>query len=226
MLIALLGGFGPGLFATLFSALLAAYLFLEPLNSIHIRNSRDLVGLALFAVMGVAISGMGALFRRRGRRLQEFEGAVENLEEMITVVDRDYRYVVANRAFLEYRGMNSSDLIGRRISEVLDPEVFETTIKEKVDEAFQGKVVQFEMRYTYPLLGERDLFISYFPMRGSKGIDRVTCVLKDVTERKQARHSLELFRSLIDQSNDAVEVVDPETLRFLDVNEKACKDLG
>src|SRR6266700_4198511 len=31
---------------------------------------------------------------------------------------------------------------------------------------------------------------------------------------------------LIDQSNDAVEVVDPETLRFLDVNEKACKDLG
>jgi PAS domain S-box-containing protein len=226
MLIALLGGFGPGLFATLFSAVLAAYLFLEPLNSFPVRNSRDIVGLALFVVMGVGISGMGALFRRRGKKLQEFEGAIENLEEMITVVDRDYRYVMVNRAFFEYRGMKRSDLIGRRISEVLDPDVFETTIKEKLDEGFQGKIVHFEMRYTYPLLGTRDLFISYFPMRGAKAIDRVTCVLKDVTEREQARRSLELFRRLIDQSNDAVEVVDPETLRFLDVNEKACKDLG
>jgi PAS domain S-box-containing protein len=226
MLIALLGGLGPGLFATLFSAVLAAYLFLEPLNSFPVRNSRDIVGLALFVVMGVGISGMGALFRRRGKKLQEFEGAIENLEEMITVVDRDYRYVMVNRAFFEYRGMKRSDLIGRRISEVLDPNVFETTIKEKLDEGFQGKIVHFEMQYTYPLLGRRDLFVSYFPMRGAKAIDRVTCVLKDVTEREQARRSLELFRRLIDQSNDAVEVVDPETLRFLDVNEKACKDLG
>jgi two-component system, sensor histidine kinase and response regulator len=37
---------------------------------------------------------------------------------------------------------------------------------------------------------------------------------------------LRLFRSLIDQFNDAVEVVDPLTLRFLDVNEKACRDLA
>jgi PAS domain S-box-containing protein len=44
--------------------------------------------------------------------------------------------------------------------------------------------------------------------------------------QQQTEHSLKLFRTLIDQSNDAVEVVDPETLRFLDINERACKDLG
>ena len=37
---------------------------------------------------------------------------------------------------------------------------------------------------------------------------------------------MKLFRTLVDQCNDAIEVVDPETLRFLDVNEKACSDLG
>jgi len=31
---------------------------------------------------------------------------------------------------------------------------------------------------------------------------------------------------LLDQSNDAIEVVDPETLRFIDVNGRACTDLG
>ncbi len=35
-----------------------------------------------------------------------------------------------------------------------------------------------------------------------------------------------LFRALIDQSNDAIEVVDPITGRYLDVNESACQRLG
>src|SRR6266700_1585083 len=39
---------------------------------------------------------------------------------------------------------------------------------------------------------------------------------------KGAQQALALFRSLIDQTNDAIEVIDPETGRFLDVNEKAC----
>lgn len=226
MLIALLGGFGPGLFATLLSAGMADYFLMEPLNSFAIQATRDIVGLLLFVAMGLAISGMGALIRRRGQRLEEFEKAGENLEEMITVVDRDYRYVLVNRAFLNYRGMKREDLLGRKIWEVLDQGVFESTIKQKLDQCFQGKLVQYEMRYNYPARGERDLFVSYFPMEGPKGVERVTSVLQDITERKEAKRALELFRTLIDHSNDAVEVVDPETLRFLDVNERACKDLG
>jgi two-component system cell cycle sensor histidine kinase/response regulator CckA len=48
----------------------------------------------------------------------------------------------------------------------------------------------------------------------------------DVTERKRAEEGVRLFRALVDQSNDIVEVVDTETGRFLDVNEKGCMDLG
>ncbi len=51
-------------------------------------------------------------------------------------------------------------------------------------------------------------------------------IFHDITERKRARESLNLFRMLIERSNDAIEVVDPETGCFLDVNEKGCKDLG
>jgi PAS domain S-box-containing protein len=50
--------------------------------------------------------------------------------------------------------------------------------------------------------------------------------VQDITERKQRENALALFRSLIDGSNDALEVIDPVTLQFLDVNEKACRDLG
>jgi PAS domain S-box-containing protein len=48
----------------------------------------------------------------------------------------------------------------------------------------------------------------------------------DITERKQAEESLNLFRTLIDQSSDGFEVIDPETGRFLDVNGTTCQRLG
>ena len=51
-------------------------------------------------------------------------------------------------------------------------------------------------------------------------------LLSRVRESESTIRELKLFRTLVDQSNDAIEVVDPETLRFLDVNEKACSVLG
>ncbi len=37
---------------------------------------------------------------------------------------------------------------------------------------------------------------------------------------------LALFRALLDQSNDAIQVIEPGTLRFLDVNDRTCLELG
>jgi PAS domain S-box-containing protein len=48
----------------------------------------------------------------------------------------------------------------------------------------------------------------------------------NITERKLSEESLKLFRALIDQSTDAIEVIEPQTGRFLDVNERACQRLG
>ena len=121
---------------------------------------------------------------------REYEKAVEGSEEMIAVVDREYRYLIANRKFLKYRGMTKEQVVGRLAPEVLNPGVFESFVKEKLDECFSGKVVKYEMRYTYPELGERDLFISNFPIEGSVGVDRVACILQDITERKRADEAL------------------------------------
>ena len=129
--------------------------------------------------------------KRAEARLREYEKAVEGLEEMIVVVDRNYRYVLANRAFLNYRGLEKEQLLGRLVSEVLNPGVFEEVAKEKLDECFRGKVVTYEQRYKYPQLGERDLSISYFPIEGPNGIDRVACVLRDITERNRSEHALQ-----------------------------------
>ena len=142
--------------------------------------------------------------KRAEQRLREYEKAVEGLEEMIVVVDREYRYVLANRAFLNYRGMEREELLGRLIQEVLNEGVFETVVKEKLDECFQGKAVTYEMKYRYPKLGERVLSLSYFPIEGPNGVDRAACILKDVTERKRAEEALRRLAAIVDSSDDAI----------------------
>ena len=148
--------------------------------------------------------------KRFEERLVEYERVVEGLEEMIVVVDRDYRYVLANRAFLNYRGLEREQLIGRLMPELLDKEVFDKVAKEKVDACLQGEVVEYEMRYKYETLGERDLLLRYLPIEGPAGVDRAACVLLDITNRKRVEHALqeseERYRVLFNDSRDAVYV--------------------
>jgi len=123
-------------------------------------------------------------------KLREYEKAVEGAEEMFAVVDREGRYLIANRKFLHYRSMTKEQVIGRLVPEVLNKGVFEAVVKKQLDECFLGKIVRYEMKYTYPELGERDLFISYFPIEGVAGVERAVCILQDITERKRTEEAL------------------------------------
>jgi PAS domain S-box-containing protein len=57
-------------------------------------------------------------------------------------------------------------------------------------------------------------------------LDAVARRLGDAAERIQAVEKLQLFRNLLDGSNDCIFVVEPKWGRFLDVNDRACNSLG
>ncbi len=124
------------------------------------------------------------------QRLREYERAVEASGEMITVIDREYRCLMANREYLNRRNATREQVVGHFAYELVDQRMFEDVFKPKLDECFRGNVVKFELKYTYPQLGERDLSISYYPIESPDGIDRVACLLLDITDRKQAEHAL------------------------------------
>src|SRR5450432_2229959 len=220
--IALLCGFWPALFATLLSTVLSGYLFLETLNSFAHVNARESVGWVTFVAVSAALGGLGDWLRQYLRRVQEFEKAMDGLEEMIAVVDRDYRYEIANRSFLSYRGIKQEDLIGRRIPDVLSPEVFETTVKGRLDECFQGKVVEFEMRYDFPPQGERDLSVCYLPMEGSGGFERAAIVLRNVADLMRAEGALakreEKFHQMSNNIQEIFWMLDTATQQAIYVN--------
>src|SRR5262249_46206484 len=123
-------------------------------------------------------------------KLREYERAVEGSEDMIVVVDRSYRYLIANRKFLKMRKLTREQVVGRFADEVLNQGFFESVAKPKLDECFRGNVVRYETKYTYPDLGERDVLVSYFPVEGVNGVDRIACIVQDITERKRAEEAV------------------------------------
>ncbi len=207
ILIALLGGLGPGVFATTVSAAGVEYFFLPPTGSLAVAKHSDIAALILFVLAGIGISWAGDQFRRHALRLQEFQEAVEGVEEMIVVLDRDYRYLITNRAFLKYRETEREELIGKKISEIINPELFKI-IKPRLDECLSGKVVEFEMQYPHAHRGGRDIFISYFPLEGPSGVDRIAVVMKDITEKKAMeealRHREEAYRQFVARSSEGI----------------------
>jgi PAS domain S-box-containing protein len=141
-------------------------------------------------------------------RLREFERVVENLEDMIVVIDREYRYVIANRAFLKYRQMSPDQVIGRPVAEVLHTGFFESDLKQKMDRCFEGSTVIFELTYNYPDIGNRDLAITYLPIEGPYGIQRIACVLRDVSDQKRAEARLREFERVLENVDEMIVVVD------------------
>jgi PAS domain S-box-containing protein len=189
-----------------FKSLLSVPLFSKDqvIGVFHIRsanlNAYSEKDLRLAERVGNQIAGAIAnaqLYAERKRVeevLKEYQKAVESSQDMIAVVDRNYNYLIANNMFLKYRGMDREQVVGRSVSEVLGKDVFERVVKKNLDTCFQGEFAQYEMKYTYPDLGERDLLVSYFPIEGPDGVNRVASVIRDITERKQVEEALHTER--------------------------------
>ncbi len=141
-------------------------------------------------------------------KLREYERVVEELEEMIVVVDRDYRYLLANRAYLESHKVKYEEVVGRFVWEVLDREYFDQVVKPNIDRAFAGQSVKYETDYRYSTQGWRRLLVLYSPIEHDGRIERVACVLRDITERKRANEALRLaeqkYRDIFENAGEGI----------------------
>ncbi len=131
--------------------------------------------------------------------------------------------------FLDYKADRSDlyapsvkTIIGKNNRDITPPEFADLAdryIKQTLD---SGEIQEFVYQMSTPKRGLCD----YEARMVVSGKDEVIAVVRDITDRKLAEDSLRLFRTLVDKSNDAIELVDMETARFIDVNERACTDLG
>jgi K+-sensing histidine kinase KdpD len=87
MLVAVFGGAGPGVLATMLSAVLADLCLLEPRGQVAIAHLSDQVALGVFVAVGLLFSTMaGALYRIKERERRLIEQALRDTEHRYHLV--------------------------------------------------------------------------------------------------------------------------------------------
>ncbi len=151
-----------------------------------------------------------------------FEGMLDG----VGVIDIETRrFVDANQALCRMLGY-SHDEITRRHVPAIHPRKDWPAVVEQFDRQAAGDVRLIEsvpMKRKDGSLFYADISSSLVELGGKR---YMVGVVRDITERLASETSLKLFRELIDQSKDAIEVVDPDSLRFIDVNTAAIRTLG
>jgi PAS domain S-box-containing protein len=134
-------------------------------------------------------------------------------------VDANYVYQDANREFLGFVGLGLDQLVGRRVSEVLGPEV-EQQYVDLTPRIRAGETARWEGWIDYVHHGKRYLRVSILPYAGSSGgAAGFLTFTRDLTELKnaetEAAASIEaladseaLHRSIVLSALDGIIVID------------------
>jgi PAS domain S-box-containing protein len=157
---------------------------------------------------------------------ERYRDLVENSRDLICTHDLNGLILSANRAALELLGHNAGGFVaGTDLRQILSPEV-----RDQLDDyltRIRADGVASGLMLVQTRTGEKRIWEYYNTLR-TEGVSPpiVRGMARDITEQRRANQSLKLFRTLIDQSSDAIEVVDPNTMRFLDCNKSAYQDLS
>ncbi len=158
---------------------------------------------------------------------------VSNLNDIVLVTEVEPidepgpRIVFVNDAFERITGYTSAEALGRNPrflqGEKTDPQAL-ADIHQALTQRLpiRRQVVNYRKDGT-----EYWMDIDIVPVLNAAGkCTHFAAIERDITESKTLKESLNLFRILMDGSSDAIEVIDPNSGRFLDVNKTAFTRLG
>ena len=154
---------------------------------------------------------------------------IDNIPDPIFVKDRDSRKTVSNMADVHSMGLRAeSEALGKNDFDIYPRKVAEAFYADDQTVITTGVPVVDREEYSVGKDGEKRWSLtSKFPLRDDAGaIVGLIGTSRDITHKKHVEESLKLFRTLIDHSSDAIEVLDPATGKIIDANEKAWVVLG
>jgi PAS domain S-box-containing protein len=149
------------------------------------------------------------------------------MQDAIICADSNGTVIYWNEAAGRLWGWTAEEMMGKSVFERLPAGAAREWGRERFQSVLAGEESSGD-RHDYRKDGSR-VWIEVRTTRINDASGEPFGILtigRNITERRQAERELRLFRNLVDQSNVAFEVIDPATGCFLDVNERACLELG
>ena len=118
---------------------------------------------------------------------EHLQVVTDNMAVAVLRCSRDFRYLWVSPGCTAWHGRPASEMVGRKIAEVLGQAAFDT-VRPYIDRVLSGERVEFEIQVPYQHIASRWVKAVYVPTHDSTGqIDGWVAVLMDTTNH----HSLE-----------------------------------
>ncbi len=161
------------------------------------------MNLAGTIAQGIRRIRLETIRRDQERRLLHYEQIICRINDPMSLVGEDYRYIVVNDAYTETFNKPRHEIEGCTVESLLGKDVFADKIKPRLDEALAGRKVVYEDCFPGLDGTPRYRIMSYYPFHDEKdGFKGVVSKAQDITERKRAEEAFQeseaRFRQIYD----------------------------
>jgi PAS domain S-box-containing protein len=179
----------------------------------EIRPWRDVTdavgGIVIFAEEITDRVAVVDALRRNREMLRLITDAVPAL---ISYVDADFRYQLANLGYQRWFGLQPEEIVGQPVRQVLGEAVW-NKVRPWMERALAGEAVSYDQELPYRQGGARWVTASYTPDRDEAGRVRgIVVLVVDINVRVAAEAALaasrQQFRGIVESAMDAIITID------------------
>ena len=127
--------------------------------------------------------------------LRRYEFIVNTSKDWNTLINRNYIYEAANKAFCKAHNMELDEVIGTSLVAMWGEKTFEEILKSKLDRCFEGHEVNYQAWFELPSTGLQCYDTTYYPYRANDGsVTHAVVVTRNITRRRrdeEARRKME-----------------------------------
>ena len=143
---------------------------------------------------------------------QKYDFIVNASKSMFTLIDKNYIYEEVNDAFCKAHKLVRDQIIGKTLSDLWGPEIFNKFIKKSCDQSFSDNIVRYQSWFEIPHLGLRCFEVTFYPYKEfGEEVTHTVVDTMDITDRQKAedalRESETKYRMLFDHASQAILLV-------------------